>query len=159
MSMRQAQICEERMSLQCRKSLVLSSVFDDETLDFIKHVRTNTPVKEPKIAMLGSGTWIKGVEQTEAWLKVHKKDYAKLPQKPYREFLQDMARYETFAFMPLDYDTCPRTVIEAKLLGMNLILNDNVLHRDEPWFTGDIDNAEEYLRLGHESFWNAVLSL
>ena len=54
--------------------------------------------------------------------------------------------------MPLDYDTCPRVVIEAKLLGLDLILTDNVLHKDEDWFVGSVEKPEAYLRINSDKF-------
>ena len=56
-------------------------------------------------------------------------------------------------FRPLDYDTCPRIVIEAKLLGCDLILNDYVQHKDEDWFLTQ-ESCYKYLKNRPEEFWS-----
>jgi hypothetical protein len=48
-------------------------------------------------------------------------------------------------------------VIEAKLLGCKLILNENVQHKDEPWFaTENLEEIFQYLSDAPSRFWNAV---
>ena len=48
-------------------------------------------------------------------------------------------------------------VIEAKLLGCKLHLNENVQHKDEEWFsTDDIDTIDQYLRNAHNVFWAKI---
>lgn len=139
------------------KHLVISSVFDDKTLDTLAELRVRSP-KNNKHVMLGGGSWIKGLEQTERWCKENGKIYDKINDPNYQSFLVKLAQYDTFVFKPLDYDTCPRIVIEAKLLGLNLELNGNVLHKDEPWFTKDIESAENYLRNNANMFWSRLMS-
>jgi glycosyltransferase involved in cell wall biosynthesis len=55
-------------------------------------------------------------------------------------------------------DTCPRTAIEAKLLGCEVICNDKVQHKDELWFQGSKENTIEYLRERAKLFWIETLS-
>jgi len=47
-------------------------------------------------------------------------------------------------------------VIEAKLLGCKLILNDNVQHSQESWFTGDRQAAMSYLTNRAQEFWKEI---
>lgn len=158
MSERQKAVAEKAMpTLKTHlSSTVLSSVFDKETLAFLAMLRTRAKKNPNKVAMLSGGTWIKGVEQTEEWCKLHKLDYVKVGSKDYRSFLSELSSYGSFVFRPLDYDTCPRAVIEAKLLGLGLRLNENVLHQSEPWFALSEDGVESYLRTRPEVFWNKV---
>ena len=58
-------------------------------------------------------------------------------------------------FRPLGGDTCPRIVIEAKLLGCDLMLNDNVQHRDEECFDTDYDINLNYLKNRVNMFWRS----
>jgi hypothetical protein len=159
MSARQRDIFENFLpSLHSHPSQhVLSSVFDTETLDLLATMRNTFRVKEPKAAILGSGPWIKGIEQTEAWCRSREMKYVKLARKPYHEFLSDLAKYETFVFRPSDYDPCPRVVIEAKLLGLDLSLNHNVLHKDEEWFKGTPAEIDAYLRNNADILWQKVI--
>jgi glycosyltransferase involved in cell wall biosynthesis len=59
--------------------------------------------------------------------------------------------------MPLGGDTCPRLVIEAKLLGLELIINENVQHASEDWFNQDVDRVEQYLLSAHDRFWSKII--
>jgi hypothetical protein len=60
-------------------------------------------------------------------------------------------------FKPTGLDTCPRYVIEAKLLGCDLELNENVQHTNEEWFTADnIDETISYLKSRKSYFWDLV---
>ena len=135
---------------------IQSSTFDFETLDKLKKLKENTK-KNDKFAILGSGSWIKGIQETEQYCLDNKINYEKIPNLPYSEFIKKLAEYKGFIFMPLDYDTCPRTVIEAKLLGCELILNENVLHKDEDWFKDRTsEDVEKYLRTRPENFWQIM---
>lgn len=135
---------------------IQSSTFDFDTLDNLRLLKQNTK-KNDKFAILGSGSWIKGIEQTEKYCFDNKINFEKIPNLPYSEFTKKLAEYKGFVFMPLDYDTCPRTVIEAKLLGCELILNDNVLHKDEEWFSRKTsEEVEEYLKTRPENFWKII---
>jgi len=50
-------------------------------------------------------------------------------------------------------------VIEAKLLGCKLHINDNVEHANEEWFTSeDLLDTESYLYAARETFWNGIRS-
>lgn len=158
---------EKQKALYCKRipdllsktnGVVLSSCFSKKDLETFKTLREAIPYdsKRPITAMLGSGTWIKGLDATEAYLKKNRMPYEKLPQLAYEDFLKKLATYQTFAFLPAGPDTCPRVVIEAKLLGCKQLTSDNVLHRDESWFS-TIETAEEYLSNNTERFWAALL--
>lgn len=136
--------------------LVLSSVFAEATIAKLRKLRAKFANKEDKFSFLGGGSWIKGSEQTEAWCKLNKKSYTKIENLPYDKFLEELAKYKTFVFMPLDLDTCPRVTIEAKLLGCELQLNNKVQHRSEEWFSGSIEGMEEYLLSRPKFFWDNV---
>lgn len=135
---------------------ILSSVFQDTELDGLRSLRTQPRDRSPRWAVLGSGSWIKGVEETQKWCKLNRTPFEAIPKLPYNEFLKTMSKYRGLVFMPLDKDTCPRLVIEARLMGLELILNKNVLHQDEPWFKNSADDCEVYLRNRASFFWDQL---
>ena len=47
-------------------------------------------------------------------------------------------------------------VIEAKVLGGEVVVNDNVQHATEAWFNKSIPEIEEYLLDGPSRFWRIV---
>lgn len=141
-------------------NVVLSSVFDDKTLGLIKVLRESrkaSQIPQTKWLVLGSNSWIKGAPAAKKWCEDGKLDHEVVWNVPYEQLLQKMSEAEGFVYLPPGGDTCPRMVIEAKLLGCKLHLNDNVQHKDEEWFaTDDIQAIEEYLYTARKLFWNAV---
>jgi glycosyltransferase involved in cell wall biosynthesis len=141
-----------------RNNTVLSSVFDDRTLGFIKALRIANVDKERKgWIVLGSSSWIKGAEAAKRWCEENKKDHEIVWDLPYDQLLKRLASAKGFVYLPAGGDTCPRMVIEAKLLGCELHLNEYVQHKDEEWFaTDDINAIEEYLYTARKTFWSGI---
>lgn len=140
-----------------RQNTVLSSVFDEKTLDSLQHLRETFAETKNGWIVLGSNSWVKGFAEAEEYCKQNNLSYETVWNVPYEQLLSKMAKAEGFVYLPAGADTCPRMVIEAKLLGCKLVLNDFVQHRNESWFaTDDIDSIVEYLRQGPKRFWDAL---
>ena len=141
-----------------KESTVLSSVFDDNFFASVNMLREKYKDTERKgWIVLGSTSWIKGADQAEQWCKDNSKDYEVVWNLPYPEVLDKLAQAEGFVYLPQGMDTCPRMVIEAKMLGCQLHLNDYVQHKDEVWFsTEDTFDTSAYLYAARERFWSSV---
>jgi len=141
-----------------RSNTVLSSVFDTSTLGLIKALRlANEKTERKGWIVLGSNSWIKGAEAAVKWCADNGKEHEVVWNVPYDQLLEKLAKAEGFVYLPPGGDTCPRMVIEAKLLGCKLHLNDNVQHKDEEWFaTDDVTAIEEYLSTATKTFWNGI---
>ena len=141
-----------------RQNVVLSSVFDDQFFLTLKLLRDKYKEQDRKgWIVLGSASWIKGADASEKWCKEQGHDYEVLWQVPYGEVLEKLAQAEGFVYLPEGGDTCPRMVIEAKLLGCKLHINDNVEHASEIWFDTDDDfDTEAYLYAARERFWTGI---
>jgi hypothetical protein len=129
---------------------VLSSVFSDGDLRFMNSIKDNE--KNDKYLILGSKSWIKGTEACAQHAEKNNLPYEIVHGLPYHELLIKMSTSKGLIFLPLGYDTCPRFVIEARLLGCKLILNEHVQHKDEDWFKTQ-DSTYEYLRQRTSTFW------
>ena len=59
------------------KSIILSSVFDMKDLEYIENLKKSRAEIKPngKCAIIGSNSWIKGTEQTKAYLEERQIDY------------------------------------------------------------------------------------
>lgn len=136
--------------------VVLSSVFDDETLDLLSSYRQTPKEKKKAWAILGSGSWIKGVEETHKWCNLKKIKHEPIPNLPYKEFLDKLSEYEGFIFLPLDKDTCPRVTLEARVMGLNVMTNDNVLQKRDQWYASSAEDCEAYLRSRASFFWEQI---
>ena len=134
---------------------VLSALFSEE---FFKKVETlkNKP-KDNRWVISSSPSWVKGALDAEKWCKENEKDCVKVHNLPYDEILELLASSEGLCFIPKGSDTCPRLVIEAKLLGCKLELNENVLHAKEDWFeTDNLEKIKEHLMGQPKKFWDTV---
>lgn len=140
-------------SIKEENTEVLSSIFRKGDLRFIDNIKNNE--KNDKYLILNSSSWIKGTQDCIQHAKQNGLEYELVKDLPYHELLIKMSCSKGLIFRPLGGDTCPRIVIEAKLLGCNLILNDNVQHKDEPWFSGEYDSCREYLKNRVATFWSS----
>ena len=143
----------------CR-SLVLSSVFDDETLRLMATLHAKAPVNRTGWIVLGSDSWVKGARDAEQWCISNKKQYDVVWGLPYAKLLERLSKAEGFVYLPKGGDTCPRMVIEAKLLGCKLHLNENVQHKNEAWFnTDELQDIQDYLLCSTTRFWHGISSM
>jgi len=144
--------------LEEKPNTVLSSVFNEETFLLIKVLREKNQSSERKgWVVLDSPSWIKGADQAKQWCENNDKDAVPLWGYSYDQVLEELAKAEGLVYLPLGKDTCPRMVIEAKLLGCKLELNDNVQHKDEIWFdTDDLLDTESYLYAARQRFWSGI---
>jgi hypothetical protein len=152
MSEKQRQIFFNNLPFLIKKDTeVLSSVFSDGDIRFIESIKDNE--KEEKYTILGSQSWIKGTEQTVEYAKQNDLQYEVVSGLPYHEMLIKMSTNKGLLFLPLGGDTCPRFVIEAKMLGCELILNDHVQHKDEKWFETE-EQCIKYVKDRTSYFWS-----
>tara|TARA_R100001079_G_C4405176_1_gene133128 strand:- start:12 stop:857 length:846 start_codon:yes stop_codon:yes gene_type:complete len=154
MSEKQKQHYEEIYPfLKISNNQVLSSVFSDETLEYVTNL--NTLEKNHKWVIINSESWIKGVDDTVKYAKENGLEYELLWGLEHKEFLKKLATSRGLVFFPKAGDTCPRMVIEAKLLDCELILNDNVQHKDEEWFR-DKKSTLRHMKERKHVFWSEI---
>jgi len=150
----------EKFSFLAEKNnTVLSSVFDDSFFMHVKNLRAMAEGKERKgWIVLGSNSWIKGASKAEQYCEDNELNYEVVWGIPYLEVLEKLSTAEGFVYLPEGNDTCPRMVIEAKLLGCDLVLNDYVQHKNEEWFsTDDLLEIEQYLYGSRDLFWRQIM--
>ena len=141
-----------------KDNVVLSSVFSKRTLGTIRLLREQSVNQERKgWIVLGSDSWVKGADAAKKWCETNNKIHEVVWGLSYDELLAKLSTAEGFVYLPAGADTCPRMVIEAKLLGCKLHLNENVQHSNEEWFaTEDIESVNDYLYAAPEIFWKAI---
>ena len=150
--------CKVFPFLSEQDNVVLSSVFDDDFFAMLKLVKSQESGPDRSgWLVLDSPSWIKGSEAAKQYCIDNNLDYEVLSGLPYEEVLDKMARAEGFVYLPEGGDTCPRMVIEAKLLGCKLHINDNVEHANEIWFdTDDEFDTLAYLYAARKRFWDGI---
>ena len=158
MSEGQRQVYFDRFPfLEGDKNIVLSSIFYETTLQKIKSL--SEVEKDDKWLIFSSDSWIKGTEDAIKYAKDHDLNYEVVSGLKYDDFLMKMASSRGVLFLPRGNDTCPRMIIEAKLLGCELEINDLVQHKNESWFTGTVDSMYEYLSTRSSLFWSKIHDL
>lgn len=140
--------------LQEKFNLILSSVFDKKTIENIRQLRTTE--KDEKYVILGSNSWVKGFENAKEYVDNNRLLYEIVWNLPYNELLKKLASSRGHVYLPAGGDTCPRLVIESKLLNCDLVLNEHVQHKNETWFNQSIEQIENYLLERPKVFWNEI---
>ena len=152
MSKKQMDIFVDKVAtIKGEKCKVLSSIFCPGDLSFMNSIKDNE--KNNRYLVLNSDSWIKGTKEATRFAEKNNLEYELVSGLQYHELLIKMSTSKGLIFRPLGSDTCPRIVIEAMLLGCDLILNDNVQHRDEDWFLNR-KTCNDYLDNRTKEFWN-----
>lgn len=150
--------CNKFISLRDVPQIVLSSVFDESFFSVVSSLRKKYESTEKNDWIVQkSSSWIKGSDVGVEFCKKNNLQYKEVSNLSYNDLLEELAKAKGFVFLPQGGDTCPRIVIEAKLLGCDLVLNDHVQHAKECWFdTDDLLEIEEYLKGAADLFWNLI---
>lgn len=152
MSEMQRQIFLDKLPvLKEEKTEVLSSVFNQGNLRFMNSIKDNP--KNNKYLILKSNSWIKGTKETIEYAKENNLQFEVIAGLPYHEMLIKLSTSRGLIFRPLGGDTCPRIVMEAKILGCDLKLNQHVQHKDERWFQ-EASKIGSYIEGQMNKFWS-----
>lgn len=138
------------------KLVVQGSTFKKSTLRDLRDMYHSTSMLTDKWAVLSGGSWIKNQQDTEQYCKKAGLNYGLIGGLKPSEFLRTLRKYHGLVFHPSGYDTNPRLTIEAKLLGLKLDLNENVQQKDEPWFSGSVDECYRHLESLPSKFWSDI---
>ncbi len=139
-----------------KSSYVLSSSFSMKSLNQICSLLKSSTSKNDKYLILNSDSWVKGTKNCVEYAIKNKLRYELVAGLQHEELLKKISEYKGLIFLPNGYDTCPRIVIEAKLLGCDVILNDNVQHKNEPWFNNSL-SILNYIEQQKTLFYNKCL--
>lgn len=138
------------------KTSVQSSTWDAEQIDRLSEFRS-VP-KNDKWAILGSTSWIKGTKQTIEFAQKMNLPFDVVGNMEYDAFVEKLAQYHGLLFMPLGFDTCPRIVVEANLMGLKAMTNSMVQHISEPWSQLPPEELVEVLKKRPQAFWDKLKS-
>jgi hypothetical protein len=155
MSEKQMQVYGELFPSAKPNGVALSSAWVKEDLEYLRTLRA-CRVSNGRWAILKRDSFVKNQTGTEAYARAHGISYDLVGEMPYREFLRILSSYDGLLFHPAGYDSCPRLTIEAKLMGMQLLLNEHVQHKEEPWFNQNVSSIEEYLLEIPHRLWRII---
>jgi len=158
MSERQRSIYANHMPLlDFSKTTILSSCFSKQSLNLFDSLKDSP--KNNKYAILqGFGGWhseAKGCDVAKNFCTINKLDYDILPIQKYEDHIKTLSKYKGIIFLPIVDDTCPRAIIEARLLGLDIITNINSQHTTE-WWWKDPEKTLEYISSRPKVFWENI---
>jgi hypothetical protein len=157
MSEKQKQIIQERLNLNSNNGYVLSSVFDDHFFETVEKLQNQDSERSDKWVIISTRQWVKGSQDAIEWCNKNNKEFIKIDNFSYEKVLHILANNKGLCFLPAGHDTCPRLVIEAKLLGAEIHTNDNVMHLEEDWYnTDNLEDIKNYLKGRSEYFWKKI---
>ena len=132
---------------------VLNSVFSTDTLDYIQNLDTSN--KNNKWLITNSPSWIKGTQIAIDYANENDLEYELVWGIPHKELLKKMSTSRGVIYLPPGADTCPRFIMEAKMLDCKLILNDCVQHKDEEWFKTK-ESTIKHMKTRTKVFWSSI---
>jgi hypothetical protein len=143
--------------LDFSKSSVLSSCFSKSSLDLFEKHKDNA--KNDKYAILegygGFHSFAKGVKEAKDFCEANNFKFDVLPNQDYEKHIETLSYYKGLIFTPVIHDTCPRCIIEARLLNLEVICNNNCQHIYEFWWK-DKSKTLDYLKERPNYFWSII---
>ena len=139
-----------------KNSEVLTSTFSERDTLFMKALNNLDKQKTNEYIILNSDFPIKNTRGCVAAAEENNLPYKLVSGLKRNEMLRVLSESEGLIFLPIGKDTCPRLVIEAKLLGCKLLLNENVQHVPEEWFKKPKEEIFDYLESRKKYFWEKV---
>ena len=148
MSDMQRQIHQQAIGIKDDQSIVLSSCFTEDSFRKMKEYRSK-PKSEKYAIIDGHQGWhseAKGVKKSINYAITKNLSYDVFKTSTHDEMLDKLSGYKGLIFLPVIEDTCPRITIEAKLMGLDVITNENSQHTTESWWNFSLDEIENYLK-------------
>ena len=85
-------------------------------------------------AIMQSDNWHKNTIGAVRYCKVKNLPHALIPPSDYHDFLSQLGTYKRLVFFPQTPETLSRIAVEARMMGMAVVTNQNVGATKEPWF-------------------------
>jgi hypothetical protein len=137
--------------------IVIGSNFTDNAYNLIDKLNKKRAESESWIEndylVFDSSNPLKGRKETVAYCEEHKINYHLFSNLSPNQLLRLMSKSKGIVYMPTMHDTCPRLLIEAKMLGLDVVTNNYVQNANEAWFRdGDSYSIKNYLLRNKQLF-------
>jgi hypothetical protein len=154
----QERIYRQNPFFACAESRVLgSSLFDPASLS--RAARESAEGSRSGTCVFASPNRIKGYETAAEYCRARGIVPAVIANLKPQEVLSLFAGSERFVYLPIGPEWAGRMVVEARLLGCEVVVNANVGVAGEPFWRGSSANARDFLARGPDRFWSLVAEL
>jgi len=112
-----------------------STIFSEDEFKLLKSVIDQNIIPSRKYCIINSNVWLKGTPQAIQICKDNNWDFDLIESNKNRsEFFKEISKYSTLVFIPLSPESCCRLVMEARMLGLNVITTKNYGASTSSWF-------------------------
>lgn len=108
------------------------SLWTDDNLEYLKSLVSESKDKEAII--VNSNNPVKGVNKAVAFCNVKKIEYNIVGPVSWKDLMLEMAQHKKIVFFSQVLETYCRLIVEAKMLGCQIITNNNNACTHEDWF-------------------------
>lgn len=126
-----ASIVRKNLGLDTIKSLG-GNLWSDESLQLMSNLASQD--KLDMCAIMQTDNWHKNTIGAVRYCKAKELGHVLIPPCDYHDFLSRLSTYKRLVFFPQTPETLSRIVVEARMMGMSVITNQNVGATKEPWF-------------------------
>ena len=91
-------------------------------------------IKKDCYSILNSSNWHKNTSETSFYCKKKGYNFQLVSSPDYNKFLSLLSENDKFIFLPKTPETLSRVVVEARMMGLKIITNENVGASYEAWF-------------------------
>lgn len=108
------------------------NLWSDKHLDFIEVLSSCN--KNGKAAVVHSPYPQKGTERSVKYCQDNNLEFDIIKHPDYETFLKILSEYSKLVFHPSTPETCCRLILEAKMMGIEIITNELIGASYEPWY-------------------------
>mgnify|MGYP001419737104 CR=1 FL=1 len=126
-----ADIVRKNLGLDTIKSLG-GNLWSAESLELMSNLASQEKIE--MCAIMQTDNWHKNTIGAVRYCKAKELAHALIPPCDYHDFLSRLATYKRLVFFPQTPETLSRIVVEARMMGMAVVTNQNVGATKEPWF-------------------------
>ena len=120
------------------------NIWSKSSLDLMSQMSKKE--KKDECSIMDSQILHKNTREAIMYCEHTKKPYNLISSKNYESFLDQLSDNKTFVFFPKTPETLSRVVVEARMMGMSVIVNKMIGATREPWYELKGSDLVEYMR-------------
>lgn len=148
-----ADIVKKNLGFETIKSLS-GNLWSPDSLDLMSDLSRQE--KLDVCAIMKSENWHKNTIGAVRYCKLKNLSHVLIPSCEYHDFLSRLSTYRKLVFFPQTPETLSRIAVEARMMGMAVVTNQNVGATKEHWFSLKGDELINVMRSKRDEIANIV---